>query len=64
MCKEKKLRERERVWDERDKSRENGKREFVREIGKERVDEKENGNITLMRENERREIIDERDKVR
>lgn len=44
------------MWDERGKSRGNGKREFVREIGKERVEDKENGNRTLMRENERREM--------
>lgn len=50
------MRESERVWVERGKSGGNEKREFVRGIGKERVDEKENENRTLMRENERWEM--------
>lgn len=45
-------RENERVWDDWGEARGNGKREFVREIGKQRVDEKENGNRTMMRESD------------
>lgn len=69
--KERKLmREKERVWDESGEARGNKKREFVREIEKERVDEKkieiEHWWESMKGESNEswREIIDEREKLR